>query len=118
MLLTPRPTSHLTAGIVSGFDLRSWSRQLCCFCFRSPRRGSSTCSWAFPTILGHAIGLICGYAAFALTAAYMPPFASHGSVHAPRVLAAALSLSPTGALMALLKVSHPPAVATTLIVSL
>ena len=70
------------------------------------------------TILGHAIGLICGYAAFALTAAYAPPFAVHGSVHGARVLAAALSLSATGAFMALLRVSHPPAGATTLIVSL
>jgi CBS domain-containing membrane protein len=70
------------------------------------------------TILGHAIGLICGYAAFALTSAYAPPFAIHGSVHGARVLAAALSLSATGALMALFRASHPPAGATTLIVSL
>ena len=70
------------------------------------------------TVLGHAIGLICGYAAFALTAAYAPPFAIHGGVHGARVLAAALSLSATGAFMALLRVSHPPAGATTLIVSL
>jgi CBS domain-containing membrane protein len=69
------------------------------------------------TIVGHAIGLICGYAAFALTAAYAPPFAVHGGVHGARVLAAALSLSATGSFMALLKVSHPPAGATTLIVS-
>ena len=70
------------------------------------------------TIFGHAIGLICGYAAFALTAAYAPPFALHTGVHGARVLAAALSLSATGAFMALLRVSHPPAGATTLIVSL
>jgi CBS domain-containing membrane protein len=70
------------------------------------------------TILGHAIGLICGYAAFALTIASSPPFAMHPGVHGPRVLAAALSLSATGALMALFRVSHPPAGATTLIVSL
>jgi CBS domain-containing membrane protein len=70
------------------------------------------------TILGHAIGLICGYAAFALTTASSPPFAMHAGVHGPRVLAAALSLSTTGALMALFRVSHPPAGATTLIVSL
>ena len=69
-------------------------------------------------ILGHAIGLICGYAAFALTAASSPPFAMHAGVHSPRVLAAALSLSATGALMVLFRVSHPPAGATTLIVSL
>ena len=70
------------------------------------------------TILGHAIGLICGYAAFALTVASSPPFGMHPGVHGARVLAAALSLSATGALMALFRVSHPPAGATTLIVSL
>jgi CBS domain-containing membrane protein len=70
------------------------------------------------TIVGHAIGLICGYAAFALTIASSPPFAMHPGLQGPRVLAAALSLSATGALMALFRVSHPPAGATTLIVSL
>jgi CBS domain-containing membrane protein len=70
------------------------------------------------TILGHAIGLICGYAAFAITAGFGPPFATHGGAHAPRVLAAALSLAVTGVLMALFRVSHPPAGATTLIVAL
>jgi CBS domain-containing membrane protein len=70
------------------------------------------------TIWGHAIGLVCGYAAFTLTAAYLPPFAVHGGIHGARVLAAALSLSAMGALMAFFRVSHPPAGATTLIVSL
>jgi CBS-domain-containing membrane protein len=70
------------------------------------------------TILGHAIGLLCGYAAFALTTTPLPPFAMQAGVHGPRVLAAALSLSATGALMVLFRVSHPPAGATTLIVSL
>jgi CBS-domain-containing membrane protein len=69
-------------------------------------------------ILGHAIGLICGYAAFALAVASSPPFGINPGVHGPRLLAAALSLSATGALMALLRISHPPAGATTLIVSL
>jgi CBS domain-containing membrane protein len=69
-------------------------------------------------ILGHAIGLICGYAAFALSVASSPPFGINPGVHGPRLLAAALSLSATGALMALLRISHPPAGATTLIVSL
>ena len=70
------------------------------------------------TILGHAIGLVCGYAAFILAVASSPPFGMNPGVHGPRLLAAALSLSATGALMALLRVSHPPAGATTLIVSL
>lgn len=69
------------------------------------------------TIYGHAIGIGCGY--FALVA--------FGLQHAPaatqvlgfhRIFAAALSLALTGALMILLKAAHPPAGATTLIVSL
>jgi CBS domain-containing membrane protein len=70
------------------------------------------------TILGHAIGLACGYAAFVLTGAGALPFGVRQGIFWPRILAAALSLSFTGALMVLLDVSHPPAGATTLIVSL
>lgn len=70
------------------------------------------------TILGHAIGLICGYGAFVLTGAGSIPFGAHPGIFWPRIVAAALSLSATGAFMALLDVSHPPAGATTLIVSL
>jgi CBS-domain-containing membrane protein len=56
-----------------------------------------------------------------------PPFACWGwnapsaileEIHWPRVLAAALSLAATGSLMILFRVVHPPAGATTLIVSL
>ncbi|MEO6828668.1 MAG: HPP family protein, partial [Acidobacteriaceae bacterium] len=76
------------------------------------------------TILGHAIGLICGYAAYSITGAASLSFGIHPGVmtssfiYWPRILAAALSLSATGALMVLLRASHPPAGATTLIVSL
>ena len=70
------------------------------------------------TIFGHAIGLICGYVAFVATGAGALPFGVHPGIFWPRILAAALSLSATGALMVLLDVSHPPAGATTLIVSL
>lgn len=70
------------------------------------------------TILGHAIGLICGYAAYAFTGAASLPFGVHPGVYWPRILAAALSLSATGAFMVLLRAGHPPAGATTLIVSL
>ncbi|HZQ18975.1 MAG TPA: HPP family protein [Terriglobales bacterium] len=70
------------------------------------------------TIIGHAVGLLCGYAAFAVTGAGAQPFGVHPGIFWPRILAAALSLSATGALMVLLDVSHPPAGATTLIVSL
>jgi CBS domain-containing membrane protein len=70
------------------------------------------------TVLGHAIGLVCGYAAFAATGAGALPFGAHPGIFWPRILAAALSLSATGAFRVLLDVSHPPAGATTLIVSL
>jgi len=69
-------------------------------------------------VFGHAIALACGYASFALTGAGAMPFGVHQGIFWPRILAAALSLSSTGALMVLLDVSHPPAGATTLIVSL
>lgn len=70
------------------------------------------------TIIGHAVGLLCGYGAFVVTGAGALPFGAHPGIFWPRILAAALSLSATGALMVLLDVSHPPAGATTLIVSL
>lgn len=70
------------------------------------------------TIFGHAIGLICGYLALILTGADAVPFGIHPGVFWPRILSAALSLSATGAVMVLSRVNHPPAGATTLIVSL
>jgi len=70
------------------------------------------------TIFGHAIGLICGYGAFVVTGAGALPFGAHAGIFWPRILAAALSLAATGACMVLFEVNHPPAGATTLIVSL
>jgi CBS-domain-containing membrane protein len=69
-------------------------------------------------IFGHAIGLTCGYLSFIVTGAGALPFGTHPGIFWPRILAAALSLSATGALMVLSGTSHPPAGATTLIVSL
>ena len=70
------------------------------------------------TIIGHAIGLICGYGAFIVSGTAAMPFGAHAGVYGPRILAASLSLSATGAFMVLLRAGHPPAGATTLIVSL
>ncbi len=70
------------------------------------------------TIIGHAIGLICGYGAYVVSGAAAMPFGIHAGIYGPRILSAALSLSATGAFMVLLKAGHPPAGATTLIVSL
>jgi CBS domain-containing membrane protein len=70
------------------------------------------------TICGHAIGILCGYGALWATGLQDAPPISTAGVDAPRVLAAALSLAATGALMILAKAAHPPAGATTLIISL
>lgn len=70
------------------------------------------------TIYGHAIGLICGYIAFVLTGSIDTPVGMSTGIYWPRILAAAISLSATGGLMVLLRAGHPPAGATTLIVSL
>lgn len=69
-------------------------------------------------VLGHAIGLICGYGAYVLTGSHGFAGAALQQAYWPEVMAAALSLAATGAGMALLRVSHPPAGATTMIVSL
>ncbi len=69
-------------------------------------------------ILGHAVALVCGFGALSVAGAVHFPVVWHGEINGPHVLAAALSLSVTGAIMVLLRISHPPAGATTLIVSL
>jgi CBS-domain-containing membrane protein len=69
-------------------------------------------------LCGHAIGLACGYLSLWVVGLAQAPSAMVEGIHSRRVLAAALSLALTGALMILLRVIHPPAGATTLIVSL
>jgi CBS-domain-containing membrane protein len=70
------------------------------------------------TLCGHAIGIGCGYASLCLLGLEHAPPAILEEIHWPRVLAAALPLAATGALMILFRVVHPPAGATTLIISL
>jgi CBS-domain-containing membrane protein len=70
------------------------------------------------TICGHLIGALAGWASLAIFGLTTAPPALVTGVIWPRVAAAALSLSITGGLMVLCKVPHPPAGATTLIVSL
>lgn len=69
------------------------------------------------TVIGHAIGIVCGYLALLAVGLQDAP-ANLNDVTWPRAGAAAISLSLTAAMMALLKAPHPPAGATTLIVSL
>src|SRR4029079_6853823 len=70
------------------------------------------------TLYGHAIGIVCGYGALWLFGLQNAPPAMATGVSLARVGAAALSLASTGALMILAKAAHPPAGATTLIISL
>lgn len=69
-------------------------------------------------ILGHAIGLVCGYGAYVAMGSHGFAVTSLTEVSWHEVMAAAISLAATGAVMVLLRVSHPPAGATTMIVSL
>jgi CBS domain-containing membrane protein len=69
-------------------------------------------------VLGHAVGLICGFAAYRVTGMHPFPSGFSGEVYWPRILASALALALTGAVMVLLRINHPPAGATTMIVSL
>ena len=69
-------------------------------------------------ICGHGIGILCGYGALLLTGLQHAPSATVIGVDGARVLATCIALSTTAALMILLKVVHPPAGATALMVSL
>ena len=70
------------------------------------------------TIVGHAIGAAAGYLALVVFGLTDDPAALATSVTGSRVGAAAVSLALTSALMIWLRAPHPPAGATTLIVSL
>lgn len=70
------------------------------------------------TILGHLIGAGCGLLSLAMTGLLDAPSAFVVGMSWPRVLASALSLGLTSGSMAALRMPHPPAGATTLIVSL
>lgn len=70
------------------------------------------------TVLGHLIGAAAGYLSLAVFGLLDSGPALLVGVSWPRVGAAALSLGLTAGLMVWLRVPHPPAGATTLIVSL
>ncbi len=70
------------------------------------------------TLVGHTIGVLAGYFSLVVTGLTAAGPALAVGVTWPRVIAAALSLGLTAGLMVLFKSPHPPAGATTLIVSL
>jgi CBS domain-containing membrane protein len=69
-------------------------------------------------VVGHAIGIVCGFGALVLTGLQNSPSAITMGIDGPRIIAVALSLAATGALMVLFRVTHPPAGATALVISL
>jgi len=70
------------------------------------------------TLIGHTVGALAGYFSLLVTGLTNAGPALAVGVTWPRVIAAALSLGLTAGVMVLLKSPHPPAGATTLIVSL
>ncbi|HLI06647.1 MAG TPA: HPP family protein [Ktedonobacteraceae bacterium] len=70
------------------------------------------------TLVGHTIGVLAGYFSLVVTGLTNAGPALATGVTGPRVIAAALSLGLTAGLMVLTRSPHPPAGATTLIISL
>jgi CBS-domain-containing membrane protein len=70
------------------------------------------------TIMGHCTAVIAGYGSLVVTGLVNAGPAFTTGITLPRVIAAALSLSLTAGVVVLLRAPHPPAGATTLIVSL
>lgn len=70
------------------------------------------------TFGGHLIGAVAGYLSLALFGLLDAPFVAGAALTSGRIGAAALSLGLTSGAMVWLKVPHPPAGATTLIVAL
>jgi CBS domain-containing membrane protein len=70
------------------------------------------------TLIGHGVALLAGYVSLAIFGLLAAPSVLESGVTVPYIGAAALSILITMALLVLLSSPHPPAGATTLIVSL
>lgn len=70
------------------------------------------------TVIGHGVAIAMGFGALALFGLMHAPNILQAGVTPARIGAAALSVALTGALLILLHAPHPPAGATTLIISL
>ena len=70
------------------------------------------------TVIGHSAAIAVGYGSLALFGLLRAPNVLQAGVGPARIGAAALSVALTGALLILFRTLHPPAGATTLIVSL
>jgi hypothetical protein len=70
------------------------------------------------TLIGHAVALLAGYGFLVVCGLREHPSVLQEGVTAARIVAAAGALGVTALVLLLVKASHPPAGATTLIVSL
>ena len=70
------------------------------------------------TLIGHGVALLAGYVSLAIFGLLAAPSVLESGVTPPRIGAAALSILITMALLILFSSPHPPAGATTLIISL
>jgi CBS-domain-containing membrane protein len=70
------------------------------------------------TLIGHGVALLVGYGFLVACGLGNHPSALQEGVSGPRIVAAAGSLGVTALVLVLFRASHPPAGATTLIVSL
>jgi hypothetical protein len=83
--------------------------------FESPRQRSAR---PLNTIVGHLVGLVVGYACYLAFGLAGAPPAPVGGLTPAYVAAGALSVALTTVVLTLLALPHPPAGATTLLVSL
>lgn len=70
------------------------------------------------TLIGHLVAIVAGFLSLALFELLDNPSVLQEGVSLARIGAATLSVALTGAVLLLLRASHPPAGATVLIVSL
>ncbi len=75
-------------------------------------------AWPRNAIIGHLVGVGAGWLALAATGLLDAPSDVATGISANRAVAAAVALGLTSGLMVWLRVAHPPACATTLIISL
>ncbi|MCU1481819.1 MAG: hypothetical protein JWQ19_2605 [Subtercola sp.] len=83
--------------------------------FESPKQPSSR---PLNTIVGHLVGIAAGLACYTALGLTGQPSALVGGLTVPYVIAGALAVGVTTAVLSLLKMAHPPAGASTLIVAL
>ena len=69
-------------------------------------------------LIGHLVGIGAGYLALLCTGMTQAPPVIEQGITAPRIVAACLSLAVTAFVLQVLRTPHPPAGATTLLVSL